>query len=275
MANVRRSNTDPMVIQRKKRRNRALIATFFLFIGAVVLLESPLTRVRVFQVTGNTSIPASKILKSAKLHKGMSLWQVNGAAVSANVSRENTLVQSVTVHTDLLSGIVTLQVSEKHVVALYEANGTFYRVLDDGDIYGTVTPADGFAWPIVTTSRQVKVTDGQAIPTTGWSALMRQLGKTSPVFLANVSQVELDTYGLVTLYFSDGFAARCQATQLTGKVPAIQSAVAYFTGKGARPGLIDVSTGPPYEYTPFAKTKAKLPSTAKTPGQTSKSGTTG
>lgn len=253
MANVRRTHADPMEIQRKKRRNRVVVAAFFLFVGAVALLESPLTRVRGFRVTGNTSIPASTILNAAQLHKGMSLWQVNAAHVSADVVSKNTLVQSVSVHTDVLSGIVTVQITEKHVVALYEANGTFYRVLDDGEIFGTIAPVNGFSWPIVTTAHHVKVSEGQAVPVVGWLPLMSELGKTSPAFLANVSQLELDSFGLVTVYFSNGFAGRCQASQLAQKASTIQAAVAYFSGKGDRPGLIDVSSGPPYEYTPFSK----------------------
>lgn len=253
MANTRRTYVDPTVLRRRKNRNRMVVLAFFLLIGLVALIESPLTRIRSLTVTGNTAIPQARILTAAKLRRGMNMWQVNAAAAQRRIKHQEPLVASVSIRTNLLHGTVALQIEEKHVVALYETRGTFYRVLDGGDVYGSVQSASGLPWPIVTSAQFAKVTQGQAVPVTGMVALSKQLAKSSPGFLTQVSEIELDRYGNATVYLDNGFAARCKANQFAGRIATIDTAVSYFSSKGYRPGLIDVSSGPPYEYTPFQK----------------------
>lgn len=265
LANTRRTYVDPTVLRRRKNRNRVVVLAFFLLIGLVALIESPLTRIRSLTVTGNTSIPQAKILTAAKLHKGMNMWQVNAAAAQQRIKHQEPLVASVSVKTSLLHGTVALKVEEKHVVALYETHGTFYRVLEGGDVYGSVQSASGLPWPIVTSAQAAKVTQGQAVPVTGMVALSKQLAKSSPGFLTRVSEIELDQYGNATVYLDSGFAARCRANQFSARIATIEAAVSYFSSNGYQPGMIDVSSGPPYEYTPFQtkQGQAKSPKTGK------------
>lgn len=251
MANRRQPHESKAHQQRRKTRARIVVVGFFLFVGVVVLLESPLTRVQTFAVNGNTSIAAQKIIAEAKLHKGMNLWQVNASAISHLVKQAEPLVESVQVHTDYLQRQVTLDVQEKHVVALYEAQGKFYRLLDDGTVFGEVSSASGFPWPIITAPKAQPVTEGR-IPSPSVSALCRQLSKTSAGFLATVSEIQVDPFSNVTLYLDNGFAGRCDIQDFSASAPTIQTAVAYFAGKGYAPGLVDVSGGPPYQYTPFS-----------------------
>jgi cell division protein FtsQ len=237
--------------QRRRNRTRAVVTGFFLFIGVVAVLESPLTRVRSLTVSGNTSISEQDIIKSAQLSPGMSLWQVNGAAVQHRVTRAEPLIQSVSVHTDYMTGVVTLQVHEKHVVALYEDGGQFYELLQDGTVLGKTSSAAGFPWPIVTAAASGSVVAGQKAPNSDIPMLCEQLSRMPASFLTTVSEIQLDAFGNATLYFDNGFAARSQVQSLVKNIPTIDTAVQYFSSKGYQPGLVDVSGGPPYEYTPF------------------------
>ena len=61
--------------ERRRSRNRKLALGFFLFVGVVVVLESPLARVRHLAVTGNRTVPAGAILADLPIRVGASLWQ--------------------------------------------------------------------------------------------------------------------------------------------------------------------------------------------------------
>lgn len=257
MANVRRKSGAKSAVDQKRNRNRIIAVGFFLLIGIVVLVESPLTRIRTLQVAGNTAIPQATVLKDAGLHTGMNLWQVNAPVISHRLSSREPLVQSVAVHINWLHGDVGLQIHEKHVVAIFAANGSFYRVLNGGDAYDKVSSTAGFPWPIVTSTEPARVVLGQAIPVTGMTLLSEQLGQVSPSFLDEVSQIQLDRYGDAVVYLNNGFAARFVVQHFRASVSTIETAVSYFSSKGYRPGLVDVTSGPPYEYVPFASAGGK------------------
>lgn len=95
-----------------------------------MILESPLTRVRELVVTGNASVTEQAILDASDLHKGMSLWQVNAAAIADKVTAAQPRVQSVTVHTDYLTGTVTLSIKEKQIVAVLSFVRPFLRPVE-------------------------------------------------------------------------------------------------------------------------------------------------
>jgi len=242
-------------VNRRKARNRRIILGFFAFIGVVVLLESPLTRVRGFSISGNTSIPSSQLLADTSLHVGMSLWQVNRQAVADAMMAKEPLIQAVHVRTDDIQGIVHVQVEEKHIVAVYARGGKFYDLLNDGVVYGTTTNNVGFTWPIVTAEGNPAAVVGQVVRR-DVQTLCEQLALPS-LKTGHVSEIHLDAFGDVTVYMDNGFAAQSRVQGLQVALVNAQSAIQYFLGKGYPPGRIDMTGPPPYRYTPFAKPPAK------------------
>ncbi len=242
---------------RRKRRNRWIAAAFFLFIAIVVMMESPLTRVRKYVVVGNRSIPASRILKDASLRVGISLWQVNPNYVNSQVRSKETLVSSVAVSTDYLKGIVTLRLALKQVVAMLEVSGRFYRLLDDGDVYGTVSDSSGYSWPIITSALVSTVVDGRQTTDPNVTQLCRMLPQISPSLLSQISEFHLDAYGVVTTYLNNRFEVRLKLSGFKSHLVAALDAVNYFVKQGYVPGVIDVTGGQPYQYMPLSQsTKA-------------------
>lgn len=237
--------------RQKRTRVRALILGFFLFLGVVMVLESPLTRVRGMVVTGNASVTEQAILEASDLHKGMSLWQVNASAIADKVTAAEPRVQSVTVHTDYLSGTVTLAIKEKQIVAVLASSGHFYNLLSDGKVYTQAAANAGFTWPLVTSDHLLNVQLGQA-PDPAVADICQQLSQI-PRDQANlISEVHLDNFGVATVYLVNHFAAECKQDQFATCMKEMTSAVAYFKGKGYAPGLIDMTGGQPYRYTPFS-----------------------
>ncbi|MFB5191597.1 cell division protein FtsQ/DivIB [Alicyclobacillus fastidiosus] len=235
--------------QRRKSRNRKVIIGFFAFIGVVVLLESPLTRIRSMTVSGNTTIPAERVILDSGLHKGQSLWQVNGGHVASHITSMEPMIQSVSLSTDWLQGTVHFTVRERQIVAVYETSGKFYQLLNNGVVYQEASPKDGLATPIVT-STAAHVTIGQAV-SPAVSAICKQLTKISAGQLTDVSEFHVNGDGTVSLYLDNQFVVTCDTQGLAGSLNAMHSAVQYFVSKGYQPGNIDLSGSPPYLYTPF------------------------
>ncbi len=248
-----RSTRDTSAFERtrkRKTRTRILVIGFFLFIGIVMVLESPLTRVRQVVVKGNTSVPQSDIVQASQVEKGMSLWQVNGGHVQDMVRAAEPRVDSVDVQVDYLSGTVTLQIKEKPVVAVLETGGQFYQLLSDGKVYGTAASRVGFSWPLLTADGIDRPVTGN-VPAPAIASVCTQLAKIPREELNEISEIHLNKYGVATIYLINHFAADCKADAIVASMGEIDSAVAYFQSKGYAPGLIDMTGGPPYRYTPF------------------------
>lgn len=237
--------------QRRRVRTRIIVSVFFVFVGLIVLLESPLSRIRHVLVTGNVSIAAGLITAEANVRPGMSLWQVNGAVIQAAVQRQEPLVQAVHIRTDYLHGIVTLLIQEKHVVAAYESGAHFYHLLNDGTVYLPLSVTSGLPWPIVTAEETAAVQVGHVPANPYVSVVAQQLSEVSAARVANISELHVDRFGIVRLYLENGFEADCKASAMTSELSDIFGAVQYFSRQGYQPGLVDLTSGPPYRYTPF------------------------
>lgn len=244
--------------KRNKLWTRRIVFAFFIFIGLVVLLESPLTRIRHIVVAGK-GITQGLVVTDSGLRTGMSLWQVNSGAITHAIMSKEPLVQNVSVHTDYMSGTVTIGIKEKTQVAVFEQDGHLYSLLNDGTVYESVQPSTGLTLPIVeSTSVHVQVQIGTVAQLPGLTELCKQLAEAKESEVRQVSQIVLNQYGDATMYLENGFSVQTGAAQVASTLADVPSVITYFTNKGYGPGLIDMSGQPPYRYTPFgAATVAK------------------
>lgn len=234
---------------------RRIVFAFFVFVGLVVLLESPLTRIRQISVAGNQTIPAAKIIQDAGLRTGMSLWQVNRGAIKQQVVSRQPLVQKVNVQTNLMTGTVELKIQQKSIVGLLSFEHVYYELLNDGTIYAQTSQGAAASLPIVQVTGLKRVTLGGVPSVMGLAVLCGQLSRLKSSDLAGVSQIVLNSYGDATVYFTNGFAAQATSTRFSVVMSQIQAVIQYFVGQGYGPGLIDMSGQPPYRYTPFQQPK--------------------
>lgn len=247
------------IVQQKSkhaRRNRQIVIAFFVFLGLIMFLESPLTRVRKITLTGNTSIPASRILKDTTLHLGMNLWQISQKAVQHAIVSKEPVVQAVFLTTNIVQGIVTVHVVEKRIVGIFEYNGRFYNLLDDGLIYNESPSTSGFAWPIITTTLNTDVKIGEPV-NVDVIQLAHQLSSVQQGDLTLISEINVNQIGEATLFLGNGFVAQVDVNQLHDALPSVNEVVKYFASKGSPPGFIDMTGPPPFRYTPFPSKNPK------------------
>ncbi|WP_067620851.1 cell division protein FtsQ/DivIB [Alicyclobacillus acidiphilus] len=240
----------PEARERRKSRNRKIVMGFFVFIGLIVLLESPLARVRRVAVSGNTTIQSSVLVSASGLRSGQSLWQVNPNYTSRRIVNAVPMVQSSNVHTDWLNGTVYIQVQERHVVAIYEVSGKFYELLNNGYVYDEITPNQGFSFPVITGAKPAVQVHEIVSPDV--AQVCRQLAKMNAEYLAEVSEFHVNGDGTVSIYLDNGFVVDADISTLLGAMNAMTTAVNYFVQKGYKPGTVDLTGQPPYRYTPFS-----------------------
>ncbi|MCL6627279.1 cell division protein FtsQ/DivIB [Alicyclobacillus shizuokensis] len=245
------------VRQRRRVRNRILVACFFALVGVVVFLESPLMRVRRVEIMGNTDVPASRIRADAAVQPGMSLWQVNASAIAASLKRRESTVDSVQVTTDYMHGQVTLVLRQKRVVGIYQAGHRFYSLLADGTVFRRIADSDGFPHPILSTTKHARVELGQRIGNSFVVQACEQIAKLKDEQLATVSQIVIDQYGTASIYLDDGFQADVPTGELAKRMPDVVTAASYFRKHGYAPGIMDMAGLPPYRYIPYANSAKK------------------
>lgn len=257
--------------EHRKSRNRKIVMSFFLFIGCIVLLESPLGRIRKIEVSGNTTIPATRLISDSGVYTGQALWQIAPRRVRSRIAGNEPMVKTTVVSINWIRGSVHLHITERHVVAVLENNGTFYSLLGNGVVYHTVQASKGLSFPVVTATNG-KLAEGHPF-NASVSAICSQLSQISPQLLNSVSEFHANGDGTISMYLDNGFVVVCDASGLKGAVNAMQSTVSYFVSKGYKPGTIDLSGLPPYRYTPLQSAKKAVTNASKTTNQ--KKGATG
>lgn len=241
----------------KRLWTRRIIFAFFVFIGLVVLLESPLTRIRHISVAGNQGVDTSAVVGASGLHSGMSLFQVNKSAVTARILNQEPLVQSVSVKVDFPSGKVALTIHQKTIVAATQVGNSFYELLNDGTVFRKVPLQSLGNIPLLQVSSSAKMQVGQVPGITGLKALCEQVAKLPASSFQTISQISLDNFGDATVYFENGFAAQVSASSFSQTLVDVPDVILYFTKQGYGPGLIDMTGQPPYRYTPFQASPTK------------------
>lgn len=242
--------SDQTLRLRRKSRNRKIVFAFFVFLGLIVVLESPITRLRKIVVVGNRGIPTHEVIAASDLTKGISLWNVSASSVKKNIIRKLDLVQNVNLHMDWWTGTATLNLTEKHVVAVYMANGHFYNLLNDGVVYQSTNSSEATAFPLVTEENRLPQIGQYISPQV--SELCRQLSGVSVNQLVDISELHVSSDGTLQVYFDNGYVAMTDISQFTSILPKIREAVAYFSSKGFAPGIVNLTGAPPYQYTPFS-----------------------
>lgn len=263
-----RTTTTRKDSKRNKLWTRRIVFAFFIFIGLVVLMESPLTRIRHIVVQGH-SVVDSLVVHDSGLRQGMSLWQVNAGAVAHRIMSGEPLVERVDVHTDYFSGTVTLGLTAKKQVAVYEQGGNLYSLLSDGTVYQSIKRGAVLTLPLVeSASSQVRIQTGTVATVPGIVQLCKELGQAKQSELGQISQIVLNQYGDVTMYLDNGFAVQTGAGQVASTLSTVGGVITYFTGQGYGPGLIDMTGQPPYRYTPFQPRANSASASANTAAST-------
>lgn len=232
----------------------AAILVFFLLVLAAAYIESPLSKVRTVRVSGNSGIPSGQLIRDSGIQAGENQFQIPVQGVQSRILADFPIIKSVSIRRNLLSRTVTIQVREKTVAGILEANGTLYQVLADGTVLNRDPAGVGVNLPILSTTLPISVSLGQRIKNPGLLALCRELPSLSPSDLESLSQLSVQPIQgrLSVLAFTrDGFEIEMPIGHL-GRSLRLYEAIRKKLGElGVPPGLIDLLTSRTGVYRPY------------------------
>ncbi|MEW9676560.1 cell division protein FtsQ/DivIB [Lentibacillus sp. L22] len=120
---------------RKKKANRRFIfyfSIFFLLILLIVYIQSPLSRVKTVDITGNGFVSDEQILKKSNITRKTNIWTINESKVKKALT-ENPAVKSVELKKQLPRK-VAIHVTEYDRVGYVKQDDAYYPILNNGQV---------------------------------------------------------------------------------------------------------------------------------------------
>src|SRR5699024_11754485 len=118
---------------RKQKANRRLIfylSIFIILISIIVYLQSPLSNVKKFEVSGNTILSDETIIDKTNLNKKTNIWTINSKKKNKKLEK-NSIIESVNDKRKLPSTIL-IEVKEYKVVGYVSSEKNYKAVLENG-----------------------------------------------------------------------------------------------------------------------------------------------
>lgn len=174
----------------KHRKSKTIILVLLFFSALLVFLyiQSPLSKIRSFEVAGANSLKPEQIIADSGLSIGMSLWKVRAGQVEQAIQGKNPLVGKVDLYVNYWSGKVTIALTEKKAVGLFLAQGKFYRLFADGTVLQD-TPANFPDVPVLSSAKGVSLGNGQKIQSAAFLQVANQLAAVNDNLLKQVSEI--------------------------------------------------------------------------------------
>ncbi|PLT28101.1 cell division protein FtsQ/DivIB [Peribacillus deserti] len=222
---------------RKKKANKRLImllSFFFLLIGAVVYLQSPLSHIKDIRIQGNKYIASPQIEALSGLSKGDNIWEVDKEQVWRSLKRDPQ-IKSAKVSLAFPNHI-NIQVEEYRRIGYLSKESRYYPIIQSGELLKPLKKGDlpDYA-PIL-----VDFSKGDAL-----SQLVLELSKLPPEILNSVSEIyndpkKTDPYHLV-IFMNDGFEVSATSRSLSDKLIHYPSIISQLNPKVK--GVIDLEVG--------------------------------
>lgn len=231
---------------REKRRKRTnfkftiLIIVFIVIICVLLYFQSSISDVKKIEVSGGVIRDATFYEEQMQVKTGDSMWGFKTDELESNL-KQFSWVKEVTVNRKLLN-TVEVSIEEWTKVAYVAESGSFYPVLENGDVLRDkvkIVPIDA---PIFNPSEDEGLR----------KRLLKELSKLDQQVLSMISQITMpnstdDKYA-VTLFMNDGYEVRADVTTLAEKLNYYPSIVAQIgSGPTVEKGIIDIEVGTYYK----------------------------
>ncbi|MGD7008514.1 cell division protein FtsQ/DivIB [Metabacillus sp. 84] len=226
--------------QRKQKTNKRLImflCLFFILILLVIYFQSPLSKIAVLEVTGNSHSIEKEILKASGVEKGTGFWNLNEDKTIANVKKLKEIKSVQVLKT--FPNKVTLQVEEYRRVAYAEKNGSYLPILENGVVIKSDAqslPADA---PIL-----INWNDAEHL-----QEMATALLKIPKPITASISEIyhtpEKNDSWHITLYMNEGFIISGSVRNIAEKIKDYPSIVSQL--KPGSKGIIHMEVGTYFE----------------------------
>lgn len=132
--------------KRRKRANRRLIfylSIFFLLICIIIYLQSPLSHVKNFAVSGNEQLTVEEVIEASQLSTNTNIWTIDEDEVEQDILN-HPFVQDVTVHKKL-PWTIEITLTEHAKVGYVKLASDYHPILGDGSLLEPVSHIDGDA----------------------------------------------------------------------------------------------------------------------------------
>lgn len=225
--------------RRKKKANRRLVfylSIFFLLICTIIYLQSPLSNIKTFEITGNIHLSDEDVVQESKLSTDTNIWTVNHEKVEKTI-RKHPLVQDVEV-TRKLPWTIEISLTEHAKIAYFKQDSDFYPMLGDGSMLSPVSELNGDAPLLI----DFKDDDYLARMTT-------ELNKLPKTILNLISEVHWkpikEDQNKIFLYMNDGYIVDGTIRDFAEKMQIYPSIVSQLDPDSE--GIIHIGVGVYFE----------------------------
>lgn len=226
--------------QRRQKANRRLIfylSLFFLLIGFIVYLQSPLSHIKTIEISGNNIVNDEEIIKLSGLNEDTNIWKIKMGDIEDLIS-ENPFVKSVEVHRNLPSTL-SVDIVEYKIVGYVFKNDSFQPLLDSGkEVIFENRYKQGDAPLLINFSEEEML-----------QLITKQLKDIPENILRLISEVywtpEAGNQYKVELLMNDGFLVKGSIRNLSEKMVAYPSIVSQLDPK--EKGIIHLNVGAYFE----------------------------
>lgn len=225
---------------RKKKANRRLISylsVFFLLIGIVIYLQSPLSYVKTINITGNSFLTDEDVIELSDIIETTNIWTVNKKKIEQNVV-ENEVIKSAEVKR-VFPQTIDININEYKHIGYIKEEEDYYPIVGEGRIItSNVKAVDGDA-PLLVGFDQEEYLERMSI----------ELNEVSDNILNLISEIHWlptkDNDNQVMLYMNDGNIVNGTIRNFSDKMEVYPSIVAQLDP--GNKGVIHLGVGAYFE----------------------------
>lgn len=233
-----------------------LIMIFFLAVLFAIYMESPLAKVKQIAIIGSGNIESTVLIRDSEIVVGQNLYQMPILSIENRLLTDFPMLDRVNIKRNFMEQKVIIDVKERKLAGLLEADGSFYTILADGTVLQKDTTGTGIQGPIISTTAPLSISLGSKVTDPGLLALCAQLPEVPQSERASLSELHvqtLDSQEEIVAFTRDGFELFIPLHQLVHALHLYQAIHAKLIAMGVAPGIIDFISSGQGVYQPYPK----------------------
>ncbi len=189
-----------VLIRRRRRIQLSVIIAvlLILILGVFQLYRSGLINVKKIEVSGNKSVPSTKIIKACRVGEHTSLLSVSTGDISGRILKDpwikNVTIKRVFPHT------LRVEVQERVPLAIISQGGKFYLVDDDLFVLSDRQYADNSDIPTITNLPVDKIRVGERLTNNSLENAVKCIKSMDPEFRKTISLISASSPDKLSLY---------------------------------------------------------------------------
>lgn len=225
--------------RRQKKANRRLVfylSIFFLLISLIIYLQSPLSHIKLIEVTGNRHLSEEEVIEGSELSTDTNIWTVNEEKTEQSISKIP-LVKEVTVEKKL-PWTVKITLEEHARVGYLKKENELYPILGNSTILSPVSTLKGDAPLLIDFNEDEYLT-----------RMTVELNKLPDTILNLISEIHWkpseEDKNKIFLYMNDGYIVNGTIRKFAEKMQIYPSIVSQLNPESE--GIIHIGVGAYFE----------------------------